>query len=73
MTEEQFQNFKKLIGFESKNAMKKFIAKEIELQPTNKEFLENVFNSDFFSQLFERGFIEGIDWEKKNKDTKFVL
>ena len=28
---------------------------------------------DFFKKFFERGFIEGINWAKENKDSKFIF
>jgi hypothetical protein len=73
MKEEQFNNFKKMISYEAKQSMDEFIKMEIEAQPNIKDFLEGVACSDFFTQFFERGFIEGIRWQRKNKDTKFVL
>lgn len=57
----------------SRYKYEKFLEEEITAQPNNKEFLEGVMSSDFFAGVFERGFVEGIKWQKENKDTKIVV
>lgn len=73
MNEKQFESFKRIIKHESEKRMKKVIEMEIEAQPDKKDFLNGVFKSEFFRALFERGFIEGIDYEKKNVKTKYIV
>lgn len=76
MTAEQFDNFKKMINYEAMQALNKFIDAEIEAQKDNAnqvDFFRSLCQSEFFQSFFERGFIEGIDWEKRNRYTKFVF
>lgn len=72
MTEKQFKNFKAMIESEAGNAMDALIKKEIEAGG-DPQFLNGVKSSQFFRQLHANGFIKGIDWERQNKDTKFVF
>jgi hypothetical protein len=68
MTPEQFRKFKSIINHESKKAMNDFLDAEIAAMPEDKErtdFMNGIRKSNFFNSFFERGFIEGIAWNKK--------
>ena len=76
MTDKQFGNFKRYIEFEADRSMKAFIKDEIEAKPDDAErteFLNGIRKSDFFRELFTRGFIEGISFNERNKDTKVLV
>lgn len=76
MNEEQFKKFKAFINQEAMEVMNKFLDGEIAAKPEDKErtdFLNGIRKSEFFQSFFERGFIEGINWEKQNTKTKYML
>lgn len=75
LNEVKIKRFTKFLKKEIRSHFDEFIEKEKKAQPEPhmQEFLDGVHKSKFFYQLYERGFIEGIDWEKKHKDTKFVV
>lgn len=72
-TEEQVENFIKVIEHESNVAMDEYFAQEIEAQPDKAGFLSGVQKSEFFRSLFTVAFASGVHWQKENKDTKFIL
>lgn len=67
------KSIEKLIISESENTFNQVLDMEEEAQPEMRDFLNGVRKSEFFKGLFERGFIEGIMWEKRHKDCKFVI
>ena len=73
MTPAQFKIIKELIEREAKQALEQFMQAEIKEHPEHKEFLASVQESEFFCKFFERGFTEGIVWERKHKHDKFIL
>jgi len=73
MSNKEIESIKKVMQYDARMAFEKLIDAEIEAEPRSKYFFRKLSKSKFYQQLYENGFLEGIAWARKHKDTKFVV
>lgn len=74
--ERRVNRMTEIIVHDAYESFEKLIKEEKEAIPDDEgriAFLEGVRTSDFFKNLYKRGFTAGADWMDFHKDVKWVM
>jgi len=63
--EQAAKKIMEILVYDAHASFDKLIAKEKDAQPDNKAFFDMLEGSEFFKNLYKRGFTAGANWQRK--------